>query len=88
VYRYDEALLMQRFVAELSNPIDKAAFEKSWHSDAAVTAEPKVEFAFVGRTVSVLIHSDISKQWPSIDFRQSFSAAVRRLDRVCNVRWL
>ena len=79
---------MQRFVAQLSNLIDKTEFEKSWHSDGALSPEPKVEFAFAGKMVTSVIHSDYSAQWPSANFRQSFSAAVRRLDRVCNVRWL
>lgn len=80
---------MQRLVAELSNPIEKTEFEKSWHSDQSLNdAQPKVEFAFAGRRVSVLIHSELSDQWPSASFHKTFSAAVRRIDGVCNIRWL
>jgi hypothetical protein len=79
---------MQRFVAELSTPIDKTEFERSWHSDPARNPEPKVEFTFAGRRVSVVVHSETTAQWPSGAFHQTFSAAIRRLNGVCNVRWL
>jgi hypothetical protein len=80
---------MQRFVAELSSPIDKAEFERSWHSDPSLDSkESKVEFAFVGRRVSAVVYSNTSDQWPSASFHLTFSAAIRRLDRVCNIRWL
>jgi hypothetical protein len=80
---------MQRLIAELSNPIEKTEFEKSWHSDQSRNdAQPKVEFAFAGRRVSVVIHSDLSDQWPSASFHKTFSDAVRRIDGVCNIRWL
>ena len=78
---------MQRFLAELSNVIDKGMFESSWSSDLAVKPEPKVEFLFAGQRVSVLVHSDLVK-WPSANFYRTFSAAIRRLDPLCNVRWL
>jgi hypothetical protein len=79
---------MQRFVAELSTPIDKAKFEISWLSDPALQAEPKVEFVFAGQRVSAVVHSDLERGWPSASFHRSFSAAIRRLNHVCNVRWL
>jgi hypothetical protein len=79
---------MQRFVAELSSPIEKSAFERSWHSDPSLDAEPKVEFAFAGQRVSAVVHSDLAHQWPLASFHRSFSAAIRRLNSVCNVRWL
>jgi hypothetical protein len=79
---------MQKFVAELSSPVDKAAFEKSWQVDTLSSAKPKVEFVFDGRRVSAAIDSDSSNQWPSANFHQTFSAAIRRLDRACNIRWL
>ena len=79
---------MQRFVAELSRPIDKSDFETSWHSNPAIGVEPKVDFVFVGQRVSVLVHSDDGAQWPSASFYRTFSAAVRRLNPVCNIRWL
>ena len=84
-----EVLSMQRFVAELSTPIDKTEFERSWRSDPSLTGtQPKVEFVFAGQRVSVVIHSDSSDQWPSSSFHRTFSAAIRRLDHICNVRWL
>jgi len=79
---------MQRFVAELSSPIDKIDFEKSWLSDLTLNRELKVEFAFVGQRVSAVVHSDSATPWPSAGFHSTFSAAIRRLNRVCNIRWL
>ena len=79
---------MQRFVAELSSPIDKAEFERSWHGDPAFDKEPKVEFAFAGLRVSAIVHSDSGTPWPSSGFHSTFSAAIRRLNRVCNIRLL
>lgn len=79
---------MQRFMAELSAPIDKIDFERSWHSDPALSRQTRVEFAFVGQTVSAVVHSDFSGQWSSASFHETFSAAIRRLNRACNIRWL
>jgi hypothetical protein len=79
---------MQRFVAQLSSPVDRTEFERSWHSDPALNSEPKVEFAFTGTRVSAVVHSDTTGQWPSANFHQTFSAAIRRMNRTCNVRWL
>jgi hypothetical protein len=79
---------MQRFVALLSTPIDKSEFETSWNGDAALHGGRKVEFDFTGQRVSVVVHSDPSTQWASASFHSSFSSVIRRLDRVCNVRWL
>ena len=79
---------MQRFIAELSRPVDKTDFDKSWKSDPAVNREPKTEFVFKGRIISVLVHSDPSAPWPSPSFRQTFSTIIRRIDGICNVRWL
>jgi hypothetical protein len=80
---------MQRFVAELSTPIEKADFEKSWHSDQSLRGKrPMVEFTFAGRRVSAVIDSDSSEHWASASFYQTFSAAIRRIDRACNIRWL
>jgi hypothetical protein len=80
---------MQRFVAELSAPIEKADFERSWHSDQSPGQEhPKVDFTFSGRRVSAVIDSDPSQQWTSANFYRTFSAAVRRIDNACNIRWL
>jgi|ERR1017187_2341903 hypothetical protein len=84
-----EVLSMQRFVAELSKPIDQAAFEKSWESGQALTeTQKKVDFVFAGCRVSMVVHSELSDQWPSTGFHRTFSAAVQRLDRVCSIRWL
>jgi hypothetical protein len=79
---------MQRFMAKLSTPVDKTEFERSWHSNPALTPEPKVEFAFAGQTVSAVVHSEAIAQWPSASFHQAFSAAIRRLNGSCNIRWL
>ncbi|SPE25754.1 hypothetical protein SBA3_1210027 [Candidatus Sulfopaludibacter sp. SbA3] len=79
---------MQRFMAELSMPVNKTDFERSWSVNPAIGSEPKVEFAFVGQTVSAIVHSDLAGPWPSASFRQAFSAAIRRLNRACNIRWL
>jgi hypothetical protein len=79
---------MQRFMAELSDPVDKIEFERSWHSVQTLNSEPRVEFAFVGNTVSAIVHSDLALRWSSASFHQTFSAAIRRLNRACNIRWL
>jgi len=80
---------LQRFVAELSLPVEKTEFEKSWESDVfANPTKPKVDFGFIGRRVSVVIHSEAATQWPSINFYRTFSAAIRRLSPECNIRWL
>jgi hypothetical protein len=81
--------LMQRFVAELSAAIGQAAFERSWHSEEALNGKhPKVEFTFDHRRVLAIINSDPSERWVSTSFYRIFSAAVRRIDRNCNIRWL
>ena len=79
---------MQRFMAELSSPVDKIEFEKAWHSDQTLTSEPKVDFFFTGQTISAVVHSELASQWPSASFHLAFSAAIRRLNRACNIRWL
>jgi hypothetical protein len=79
---------MQRFMAVLSDPVDKIEFERSWHSVQTLNGEPRVDFVFVGQTVSAIVHSELALQWPSASFHQAFSAAIRRLNRVCNIRWL
>jgi len=79
---------MQRFMAKLSSPVDKAEFEKSWQKDTALNHEPNVEFFFVGQTVSAVVHSDYAGQWSSASFHDTFNAAIRRLNRACNIRWL
>jgi hypothetical protein len=80
---------MQRFVAELSIPIAKADFEKSWASDTALTEtdKPTVDFTFDHCKVLALIHSNNAERWDCASFYRSFSAAIRRVDRTCNVRW-
>ena len=79
---------MQRFMAQLSSPVDQTEFERSWNSDPTLTNEARVEFIFVGQTVSAVVHSDFAGQWPSTRFHDSFNAVVRRLNRACNIRWL
>jgi len=80
---------MQRFVAELSLPIDKRDFEERWRADSVGNEkQPKVDFVFNGSRVSSAVHSDPSNVWPADSFHATFSATIRRLDRACNVRWL
>ena len=80
---------MQRFVAELSTAIEEADFERSWRSDQSLNDKlSKVKFTFNGRRVSALVDSDPSDRWASPSFHQAFSAAVRRVDHSCNIRWL
>jgi hypothetical protein len=80
---------MQRFVAELSTPIEKADFERSWRSDQSLNDnQSKVEFTFSRRRVSAVIDSDSPERWASASFYRAFSAAIRRIDRACNIRWL
>jgi len=80
---------MQRFVAELSTVIEEADFERSWSSDQSLNGkQPKVKFTFSGRRISALIYSDSSERWPSASFYRTFGAAVRRVDRTCNIRWI
>ncbi|HTX36085.1 MAG TPA: hypothetical protein VME43_13735 [Bryobacteraceae bacterium] len=75
-------------MAQLSSPVDKTEFETSWRSDPALGPKPQVDFLFAGQTVSAVVHSELAGQWPSSSFHQAFSAAIRRLNRACNVRWL
>jgi hypothetical protein len=78
---------MQRFIAELSTAIEEADFERSWCSDLN-DKQPKVKFTFNGRRVSALVDSDSPERWDSSTFYRIFSAAVRRVDHACNIRWL
>jgi len=80
---------MQRFIAELTSPIERADFEKCWReSPSSDDAHPKVDFVFTGSRVSASVHSGSANPWPSANFHETFSATIRRLDRTCNVRWL
>jgi hypothetical protein len=80
---------MQRFLAELSTDIEQAVFEQSWRNDPSFGgAPPKVDFAFDGRRVTALVDSDRLERWPAESFYRTFSAAVRRVNSVCNIRWL
>ena len=43
---------MQRFIAELSTPIEQAELERSWHCDELLNGKhPMVEFTFDRRRV-------------------------------------
>ena len=79
---------MQRFIAEVSNVIDKVAFEKSWLSDATINPNFKVDFGFADRRISITVESRAEDRWQSDSFYDTFSSAVRRVDQKCNVRWL
>jgi hypothetical protein len=80
---------MQRFIAELSTAIEQADFERSWRSEQSLhDKQPNVRFTFSGRRVSAIVDSDSSERWVSSSFYRTFSAAVRRVDQACNIRWL
>ena len=79
---------MQRFVAELSNTIEEAEFERSWRSDQSLGTQPKIKFSFAGRRVSAVVDSDSPEPWLTASFYRVFSAAIRRVDAACNIRWL
>jgi hypothetical protein len=80
---------MQRFVAELSTAIGEADFERSWLSDQSLNdKQQKVKFTFSGRRVSAAVDSDPAQRWASASFYRTFSAAVRRVDHACNIRWI
>ena len=80
---------MQRFVAELSTAIEEEDFERSWRSDQSLNDEQlNVKFTFAGRRVSAVVDSDSPERWTSLSFYRTFSAAVRRVDHACNIRWL
>ena len=80
---------MQRFVAVLSMPIEKSDFERSWCSDLSLNdTQPNVEFTFDRCTVSAVVNSDSFARWSSSSFHETFSAAIRRVDCSCNIRWL
>src|SRR5215510_8978781 len=79
---------MQRFIAELSNPIDEAQFESEWQGDSSIDRSFTVGFTFTGRKVSIVIDSVRSAQWQAHDFHRVFSNTIHRLDQHCNIRWL
>ena len=79
---------MQKFIAEVSHLIDQDAFEKSWQSDPTINQNFKVDFGFVDRRISITVESRVEDRWRSDSFYSTFSNAVRRVDRTCNVRWL
>ena len=79
---------MQTFIAEFSNLIDKAEFERSWQRDAVINSNFAVQFRFDGRRISMMVESRSINHWQSDSFHQTFSAAIRRVDQNCNVRWL
>ena len=79
---------MQVFIAELSTQIDPAEFEKSWNSREAENPFLKVDFAFTGQRVSMKLEPGPEGRWPSESVHKSFSSAVRRVDRNCNIRWI
>ena len=80
---------MQSFVAELSTTIGEEDFERSWRSDKSLNDNQlNVKFTFTGRIVSARVDSGSSERWASHSFYRTFSAAVRRVDHACNIRWL
>ncbi len=80
---------MQTFMAELSKVIEEVDFERSWGRDLSLNdKQPTVKFTFSGRRVSAVIDPASSERWVPSTFHSSFSAAVRRIDNACNIRWL
>jgi hypothetical protein len=79
---------MQRFIAELSNLIDKGEFERSWRGASDSNPNFTVDFGFDGRRVSITIDSGLSNLWRSDNFHRTFSSAIHRVDQNCNIRWL
>lgn len=79
---------MQRFIAELSSPINETAFDESWRRDCVANPNYSVAFGFTGRRISITIESALADRWGSTAFQRTFSNAVRRVDHLCNVRWI
>lgn len=79
---------MQRFIAELTNPIGEAEFGLSWQNTPGVDGQFTTEFHFSGRRVLATIESDVARKWLPAAFHDTFSSAIRQVDRHCNVRWL
>ena len=79
---------MQLFVAELSTAIGEADFERSWRSDQSLNENQKVKFSFSGQRVSAVVDSGSPERWASSSFHRTFSAAVRRVDQSCDIRWI
>lgn len=79
---------MQVFIAELSNLIDQGEFEKSWNGDSTGNPFLKVDFAFTGRRISIKLESSPLGRWQSDSVHRTFSSAVRRVDKDCNIRWI
>jgi hypothetical protein len=85
----EKVISMQRFVAELSTPIEKADFEKSWRSDLSLDEKQlETAFTFDSRRVLAIIDWSSSERWASASFYRTFSAAIRRVNGACNIRWL
>lgn len=80
---------MQRFIAVLSNGVQQEAFTKSWLAESTHD-HPRtgVTFTFAGCRVTAVVNPDMSAPWTSASFHQAFSAAIRRVDSACNVRWI
>jgi hypothetical protein len=79
---------MQFFVAELSNLIDQGEFEKSWRTECSGDFFPEVSFVFAGRTISLKLAPAPDGRWPTESVHRTFSSAVRRVNRGCNIRWI
>jgi hypothetical protein len=79
---------MQRFIGELSTLINKDAFDESWRSDCLANPNYCVAFGFTDRRVSITIESTQVDRWGSASFQRTFSDAIRRVDHLCNVRWI
>lgn len=79
---------MQRFIAELSNPIDEAQFERLWQSVSSIDRSFTVDFKFTGRRVTIIIDSERDTHWQSANFHRAFGDTIHRVDQHCNIKWL
>jgi hypothetical protein len=79
---------MQRFIAELSNPMDQCQVEVAWKSCSGTHRSGNIVFDVRGPRVTIVIDSKVDERWPTDDFYRTFTKAVRGLDKHCNIRWL
>lgn len=79
---------MQVFVAVLSNLIDQGEFEKSWRTDCPGEMFSDAALAFAGRTISLRLAPGPEGRWQTEIVHRTFSSAIRRVDRGCNIRWM
>jgi hypothetical protein len=77
---------MQLFVAVLSNLIDQSEFEKSWRLHCAGMQDAGVTFA--GKRITLTLEPGPEGRWQTEIVHRKLSDAVRRVDQLCNIRWI